>query len=95
MSSSESDLGRDFAAALYLTEALPLLGFCLGCSSNFVDFDSGQFLQHNPIPPAVQTYLYLFTQGRRGRGGVEPERRGEEQKGKVQITKLGRKYQHD
>jgi hypothetical protein len=35
--------------------------------------------------------VYLFTQGRWGRGRVEPESRLEGQ----QFTKLGRKYQHD
>jgi hypothetical protein len=32
-------------------------------------------------------YIYLFTQGR-GRGSGEPERRGEGQHGRVQMTKL-------
>jgi hypothetical protein len=29
-------------ANVYLSEAPPLLGFCLGCSSNFVGSESGQ-----------------------------------------------------
>jgi hypothetical protein len=40
----------------------------------------------------IYPFLYLFTQGGRR---VEPERRGEGQQGRVQITTLGRKYQHD
>jgi hypothetical protein len=37
-------------------------------------------------------YTYSY---REGGGRVEPVRRGEGQQGRVQITKLGRKYQHD
>ncbi len=53
----------------------------------------------NPYPPPriytlyVNT-LYLLTHGRGVGGEVEPERRGEGQQGKVQITQLGWKYQH-
>jgi hypothetical protein len=44
-----------------------------------------------PPPQIVNVYpVYLFPQGWKG-GGVEQERRLEEQ----QFTKLGRKYQHD
>jgi hypothetical protein len=35
-------LEKDFAAGAYLPEAAPLLGFCLGWSSNFVSSESGQ-----------------------------------------------------
>jgi hypothetical protein len=46
-------------------------------------------------PPTLFTfiypYLYIFIEGREGGGSVEPERRGEAQ----EITRLGRKYQHD
>jgi hypothetical protein len=69
----------DFSAGVYLP--LPLLGFCLGWSSNFVGSQSGQvqsvkLLQNTawspPRTPALYSVyiftLYLFTQ-RRG-GGV-------------------------
>jgi hypothetical protein len=54
----------DLAAGIYLSEALSLLGFCLGWSSNFVGSESGQILSvklpqnmvsnktqlHHPLP---------------------------------------------
>jgi hypothetical protein len=79
-----------FAAGVYLSEGpLPLLGFRLGWSSNFVGSESGQIqsvkllaeygLQQNPV---------LRREGWEG-GRVEPERRREGQQGRVRITKLG------
>jgi hypothetical protein len=73
------DLERDFAAALYMTEARSLLGFALGCSSNFVCSDSWQkyiecrsptvySLQHNPIPPPPYHILYISTYTWKGEG---------------------------
>jgi hypothetical protein len=61
------------------------------------DFAAAIYLSAEPPLPYklytyIYPYLYLFTQGGRR---VEPERRGEGQQGRVQITKLGRKYQHD
>jgi hypothetical protein len=32
----------DFAEGIYLSETPPLLGFCLGCCSNFVGSEAGQ-----------------------------------------------------
>jgi hypothetical protein len=63
------------------------------------DFAAGVYLSEaqNPIPPPPLTHcicvysILLFTQGRRERGRVEPERRGKGQ----QFTKLGRKYQNE
>jgi hypothetical protein len=57
------------------------------------DFASARFLTKAPSL-TVHKYIYLFTQGR-GEDIGESERRGEGQHGKVQITKLGRRYQHD
>ncbi len=68
----------------------PLLGFCLGWSSNFVGFDSGQIQSakllknmvsglNTPTPPShtLSVYTVLWhREGGRGRGrGDEPERR--------------------
>jgi hypothetical protein len=65
----------------------PLLGFCLGWSSNFVGFDSGQIQSakllknmasglNTPIPPSHThcQYILYFDTGKGG-GGDEPERR--------------------
>jgi hypothetical protein len=72
----------------------PLLGFCLGWSSNFVGSESGQIesvklllniLQHNstPHPHPVTHCLYLLyfdtVKGGMGGGGGELERRLEGQ----------------
>jgi hypothetical protein len=71
-----------FAAGVCLSEAPPLLGFCLGWSSNFVGSESGQILQsvellhnmvcnrpqHPPQPPS-HTYILYFEQGKGGGGG--------------------------
>ncbi len=47
-------------------------------------------------PPLHTVYVHVLIQREKGgEGGVEPERRGEGQQGRVQITKLSRKYQHD
>ncbi len=35
-------LQMDFAAGVYLSETPPLLGFCLGWSSNFIGSESNQ-----------------------------------------------------
>jgi hypothetical protein len=43
------------------------------------------------VPVGYSTVLIHTEKG----GSVEPERRGEGQQGRVQITKLGRKYQHN
>jgi hypothetical protein len=64
---SIADLG-DLAAGVYLSEPPPLLGFCLGWSSNFVGSVSGQIqsvellqnmvsnrAQHPPPPPPSHT----------------------------------------
>jgi hypothetical protein len=82
----------------------PLLFFCLGWSSNFVGSESGQIqsvkllqdmvskkTQHPPPPKPQTAFIYCNFKRGKGGGGVEPERRLEEQ----QFTKLGRKYQHD
>ncbi len=79
----------------------PFLGFCLGWSSNFVDYESGQIqsetpaeygLQQESTPPTPSqphtVSIYCTLTQERGKGEiVEPERRLEGQ----QITKLGRK----
>ncbi len=76
---------------------LPLLGFCLGWSSNFASSEYGQMqnmvsnrTQHpHPLPTTHCLYILYFDTGK-SEGGAE-ERRLEGQ----QFTKLGRKYQHD
>jgi hypothetical protein len=63
----------DFEAGIYLSEAPPLLGFCLGWCSNFVGSESGQkqsikllqimvsnTTQHPPQPPPSHT-LSVYT----------------------------------
>jgi hypothetical protein len=48
---------------------------------------------HYTLYPCIQ---YTHSQREEGEGGgVKPERRGVGQQGRVQITKLGSKYQHD
>jgi hypothetical protein len=76
-SSKKSNLESDFAAAIFLPEAH---------SSPRI---------HPPLPPlntVTYMYLYLFTQGS---GGVLNQVEGKRgiRKEKVQITKLGQKYQ--
>ncbi len=62
-----------------------------------MEFAAGDYLSEaqNPIPPPLHSVyantVLLFTQGGGEEGRVEPERRLEGQ----QVTKLGRKYQHD
>jgi len=61
----------------------------------YMDFAAGVYLSEAQTPtfpppytPYVYAYtVYLFTKGRGER--VEPERSGEGQQGRVQITKLG------
>jgi hypothetical protein len=107
--SKKNDLERDFAAAIYLSVApSPPRFLSWGASSNCVVSESDQihslqlpeYMLSNTtdIPlPLLHTayihtvYLYVFTQGRRG---VLKKGRGATQ-GRVQITKLGREYQHD
>ena len=74
---------RGFAAVVYLSEAPPLLGFCLGWSSNFVENASGQIksvkllqnmvsnrTQHPPPPPNHTLSVYSVLWHREGgRGG--------------------------
>jgi hypothetical protein len=82
-----------------------LLGFCLGWSSNFEGFESGQIqsfkllqnmvsnmTQHSQahLPATHCLYILYFDTGK-GWGRAEPERRLKRQ----QFTKLGRKYQHE
>ncbi len=60
----------DFAAGVYLSEAHPIA--------------PPPHTRHSII---VYRTVFLFAQGRGGGGGrVEPERRGEGQQGRVQIT---------
>jgi hypothetical protein len=71
---------------------LPVLGFCLGWSSNFVGSESGQIQSVTSAEYGLQQNPILIHTGKGGGGGrVEPERRFEGQ----EFTKLGRKYQHD
>ncbi len=52
---------------------------------------------HTPpytLSTCIAVHIILFHTGKGG-GRVEPERRGERQRGRVQITKLGWQYQHD
>jgi hypothetical protein len=110
MSSSKySDLERAFAAAIYLPEASPPRFLSWGWLSNFVGPESRQIhsvkllqyaLQHNqtfaPLHTMYITTPVLIHSGKgRGGGSVEPVRREEGQQGRVQITKLGRKYRND
>jgi len=50
-------------------------------------------LTESHTPPPLQTLdlykIYIFTQGRGNGARVEPERRGEGQQGREQVTKLG------
>ncbi len=58
------------------------------------DFAAVIFLSE--AQPPVYTYIPIHVLMHTGKGGsVEPVRRGEGQQGRVQITKLGWKYQHD
>ncbi len=50
---------------------------------------------HTVLYTCIQYTYSLFTQGRGEGGRVEPERRGEGQHKRVQITELGWQYQHD
>jgi hypothetical protein len=83
----------------------PILGFCLGWSSNLVGsylvryrvvnscriwFSTGLNIPH-PLPALQCLFLLNFDTGKWKGGRVEPERRLEGQ----QFTKLGRKYLHD
>jgi hypothetical protein len=85
----------------------PLLGFCLGWSSNFVGPESGQKqsvkllqnkasnrTQHPPPPPSHTLSVYCilyFDIGKGGKGGRVEPERRLEVQ---QFTKLGPKYQH-
>jgi hypothetical protein len=71
-SSNKIYLQRDFAACVYLSELLPLLGFCLRWSSNFVGSESGQIqsvkLMQNMVsnttkkpPPPPSHTLSVYT----------------------------------
>ncbi len=86
----------------------PLLAFCLGLSSNFVDFESGQMqsvknraeygLQQDSTPPAPsQPYTVCkyctLTQGRVAAGEGGGE--PERRLEGQQFTTLGQKYLHD
>ncbi len=105
-SSKKSDLKGDFAAAIYLFEAPSTARFfVLGWSSNFVGSESGQIpsvklleymLSNTTRQPCCYTlYISCTFLHKEGEMRVETERRGEGQQGRVPITKLGRKYQHD
>ncbi len=64
------------------------------CGSNFSV--RGPLLSSIPPPSLLHNfYRYISLLIHTGkRGSVEPESKGEGQQGRVQITKLGRKYQH-
>jgi hypothetical protein len=83
----------------------PILGFCLGWSSDLVGSylvryrvvnscriwsSTGLNIPH-PLPALQCLYILNFDTGKWKGGRVEPERRLEGQ----QFTKLGRKYPHD
>ncbi len=86
-------------ASVYLSEAPPILGFCLGWSSNFSCSESGQIqgvklLQNMvskrdsiPTTPFQAHTVSIYCTLTQGGGGIEPERRLEWQ----QFTKLGQK----
>ncbi len=74
----------------------PLLGFCLGWSSNFAGSETGQIqtvkvLQNmvsnrtTCLPPLHTVYVHTISYSHREGGGgvVEPERRGEGRQGRV------------
>ncbi len=71
----------------------PLLGFCLGWSSNFLNLVRYSVINTSRIWSPTRTVCIIDCTLIQGKGGgrVEPERRLQEQP----FTKLGRKYQHN
>ncbi len=61
------------------------------------DFAAGVYLSEaqNPIPPSLTHCIRVYSiiihtgKGRKGGGGVEPQRRGKGQQEREQITNLG------
>jgi hypothetical protein len=82
----------DFAAGIYLSEAPPLLGFCLGWCSNFVVSESGQkqsikllqimvsnttqYPPPHPLPATHCQYILYFGFGKGGGVGEVNQREG-------------------
>jgi hypothetical protein len=85
--SPSKKLTHEGTSGVYLSEALSLLGFCLGWSGNFVDSESGQtqrvkLLQQYSTPqplPATHclysVFCILYFDTRKGGGGAEVNQR--------------------
>jgi hypothetical protein len=105
-SSNKIYLERDYAASVYLSEAPPLLGFCVGWSRNVVVSESGQMqnvklLQNmvtirNEHPPPLPSHTFsVYTVLWHKEWGRREESWTRERLEGQQFTKLGWKYQHD